>query len=131
MTLYKFYNSDLDNRNSAFIRNDIRGLDVYSGTSDNKVGSVHDVLVDEMGHIRYLVVDAGFWISGKTILLPFSRCRFGQKIDRVQAIGLISKEQLENIPDFSDEMAVDYDYEEKVRQAYRLERIAGLEKTSF
>ncbi len=129
MTLYKLSDFDSDYRNSAFGGNEIKGLDVYAGTTDDKVGSVHDVLLDQTGRMRYLVVDTGFWIFGKKVLVPLGRCRFGQGMERVQAIGLTSKEQLETMPDYNDDMTVDYDYEEQVRKAYRPAGIAGPAKT--
>ncbi|KAI9132322.1 DUF2382 domain-containing protein [Acaryochloris sp. CCMEE 5410] len=129
MALYKLYDFDPDYRNSAFGGKDIKGLDVYAGATEDKVGSVHDVLIDETGRMRYLVVDTGFWIFGKKVLVPFGRCRFGPSLERIHAIGLTSKEQLENMPDYEDDMTVDFDYEERVRKAYRPAGIIGPAKT--
>lgn len=119
MPLYKLSDYDADYLNGAFEGKDIKGMDVYAGNTDDKVGSVHDVLVDQTGSMRYLVVDTGFWIFGKKVLVPLGRCRFSQQMDRVLAIGLTSKEQVENMPAYDDDMTVDYDYEEQVRSAYR------------
>ena len=129
MALYKLTDFDSDYRNSAFGGKDIKGLDVYAGNTDDKVGSVHDVLIDETGRMRYLVVDTGFWIFGKKVLVPLGRCRFGREMDLVRAIGLTSKEQVENMPGYDDDMTVDYDYEEQVRNSYRPAGIAGPAKT--
>lgn len=129
MALYKLTDFAPDYRNSAFGGNDIKGLDVYAGNTDDKVGSVHDVLIDETGRMRYLVVDTGFWIFGKKVLVPLGRCRFSREMDHVRAIGLTSKEQVENMPGYDDDMTVDYDYEEQVRAAYRPAGIAGPAKT--
>ena len=49
----------------TFEGNDIIGFKVYIDASDEKVGSVKDILVDESGHFRYLVVDFGLWIFNK------------------------------------------------------------------
>lgn len=97
---------------------DIKGSGVYTET-DEKVGTVDDILLDEnTGEFRYLVVDLGFWIFGKKVLLPVGRSRMDQGADRVYVTGL-TKEQAENLPEFKSDMAIDHDYEESVRGVYR------------
>lgn len=49
---------------------DIKNYDVYAQSDDrqeiDKVGTVHDILVDGRdGSFRYFVVDTGFWVFGK------------------------------------------------------------------
>lgn len=122
MALYKLEDFDPDYRRT-FDNRDIKGLGVYTEGTDEKIGSVNDVLVDDEGHFRYLVVDLGFWIFGKKVLLPIGRTRIDYNSDRVYAIGL-TRDQAENLPEFSDRLAVDYDYEERVRGVYR-DRAAG------
>lgn len=96
---------------------DLKGMGVYT-QADEKIGTINDILVDEDGQFRYLVVDLGFWIFGKQVLLPVGRSQIDQGSDRVYAIGM-TREQAESLPEFSDRLAVDYDYEEKVRGVYR------------
>ncbi|TAF10097.1 MAG: DUF2382 domain-containing protein [Nostocales cyanobacterium] len=117
MALYKLEDFDPQYRNS-FEGQDIKGLGVYTERTDEKIGTVHDVLVDDEGHFRYLVVDLGFWIFGKKVLLPIGRSRIDYNNDRVYAIGL-TREQAENLPEFNERLATDYDYEERVRGVYR------------
>lgn len=117
MPLHKLEDFDSDYR-SSFGDEDIKGRSVYTEASDEKIGTVSDVLVDENGRFRYFVVDLGFWIFGKKVLLPVGRTRFDQNADRVYAVGM-TKQQAEDLPEFSDRLAVDYDYEEKVRGVYR------------
>lgn len=71
-------------------------------------------MVDEQGRFRYLVVDTGFWVFGKQVLLPVGRSRIDQNNRRIYAVGL-TKEQAEDLPEFSEDLKVDYDYEERVR----------------
>lgn len=98
---------------------DIKGTSVYvSGNHTDKIGSIHDVLVDEAGRMRYLVIDTGFWIFGKQVLLPIGRCIDDPESDRIYAQGL-SKSQVEQLPKYSSDMVVDSDYEEQVRSIYR------------
>jgi len=117
MVLYKLADFD-PNYQDSFQGNDIKGLGVYTERSDEKIGTVNDVLVDDEGHFRYLVVDLGFWIFGKKVLLPVGRTRIDYGAGRVYAIGM-TRDQAENLPEFNDRLAVDYDYEERVRGVYR------------
>ncbi|AUB34695.1 Stress response protein YsnF [Nostoc flagelliforme CCNUN1] len=117
MVLYKLQDFE-PNYRDTFEGRDLNGLGVYTQGTDEKVGTVSDVLVDEEGHFRYLVVDLGFWIFGKKVLLPIGRARIDYNVDRVYTIGL-TREQAEDLPEFSERQALDYDYEERVRGVYR------------
>ena len=117
MPLHKLEDFDSEYKN-AFDNDDIKGKSVYTEGSDEKIGTISDVLVDEDGRFRYFVVDLGFWIFGKKVLLPVGRTRVDHGADRVYALGM-TRQQAEDLPEFSDRLAVDYDYEEKVRGVYR------------
>lgn len=106
-----------DYKDRIFDGEDIKGYNVYSD-SEEKVGDVHDILVDETGHLRYLVIDTGFWFFGKQVLLPIGRARVDYANHRIYVLGL-TKEQAENLPEYRTDMVVDYDYEERVRDTYR------------
>lgn len=103
----------------AFDGEEIIGLDVYSDVQEEKIGSITDILVDESGHFRYFVVDLGFWIFGKTILLPVGRSRIDYQSQRVYTNGL-TKEQATHLPSYQHLETKGYDYEEQVRTTYRL-----------
>lgn len=106
---YREDNSNID---------DIKSFDVYSQGED-KVGSVSDILVDQTtGRFRYLVVDTGFWVFGKKVLLPVGLANIDYNDRRIYVNGL-TKQQVENLPDFDNLDKVDFDYEERVRSAYR------------
>ncbi|NHC37379.1 PRC-barrel domain-containing protein [Scytonema millei] len=99
-------------RDSAVI-----GFTVYAN-EDEKVGTVKDILVDEdTGKFRYLIVDLGFWIFGKEVLLPIEKARVSAVERRVDAEGL-TKEQAENLPEFNDDLKLDRDREARVSNAY-------------
>lgn len=117
MVLYKLEDFEPSYRDT-FEGHDIKGLGVYTQGTDEKIGTVSDVLVDEEGHFRYLVVDLGFWIFGKKVLLPIGRARVDYNVDRVYTIGL-TREQAEDLPEFNERQSLDYDYEERVRGVYR------------
>lgn len=117
MALQKLKDFD-PNYREALEGKDIHGFSVYAEGTDEKVGSIEDLLVDEEGTFRYLIVDLGFWIFGKKVLLPIGRTRINFKEQRVYALGM-SKEQAGRLPEFTKDMTVDYDYEERVRGVYR------------
>ena len=109
--LYPNYKRDI------FNSNDIINFPVYD-YSDEKIGSVHDIIVDETGRFRYLVIDTGFWIFGKKVLLPIGRASVSYSQERIYAKGL-TKEQAEDLPKYDEDMTIDRDYEERVRMVYR------------
>jgi uncharacterized protein (TIGR02271 family) len=109
--LYPNYREDI------FGGNDIKSFAVYDQT-DDKIGSVYDIIVDETGKFRYLVIDTGFWIFGKKVLLPVGKASIDYAQERIYAQGL-TKEQAESLPEYDDDMTIDYDYEERVRTVYR------------
>ncbi|MEH2194971.1 MAG: DUF2382 domain-containing protein [Nostoc sp.] len=117
MVLYKLQDFE-PNYRDTLEGQDINGLGVYTQGTDEKIGTVSEVLVDEEGHFRYLVVDLGFWIFGKKVLLPIGRARVDYNVDRVYTIGL-TREQAEDLPEFNERQTLDYDYEERVRGVYR------------
>lgn len=116
MPLLKLEDFDPNYRES-FEGNDIKGMGVYTDT-DEKIGTVSDVLVDEQGQFRYFIVDLGFWIFGKKVLLPVGRSRVDYNSDRIYATGM-TRDQADNLPEFDNLETIDYDYEERVRGVYR------------
>jgi uncharacterized protein (TIGR02271 family) len=116
MVLYKLEEFD-SNYQDTFGGDDIKNYDVYSDIDDDKIGSVKNIMVDEAGRFRYLVVDTGFWIFGKQVLLPVGRSRIDSGDRRVYAVGL-TKEQAQNLPEFSENLDIDRDYEERVTGVY-------------
>ena len=117
MVLHKLTEFD-PNYRETFQGNDIKNMGVYAEGTDQRIGSISDVLVDEEGHFRYLIVDLGFWIFGKKVLLPVGRSRVDHNADRVYAVGM-TREQAENLPEYDERQTLDYDYEERVRSGYR------------
>lgn len=92
---------------------------VYAGATQEKVGIVNDILVDEnAGRLRYLIIDVGFWIFGKKILLPVGLVRTDFENRCIYAQGL-TKEQANNLPELNDDLEIDRHYEQQVRNIYR------------
>jgi uncharacterized protein (TIGR02271 family) len=115
MPLHKIKDFDPDYRNH-FDNQDITNYDVYSDSE--KIGSVNDLLVDDNGNFRYLVINTGIWVLGKKVLLPIGRAQISHTDRRIDVTGL-TKAQVENMPEYDGSMPVDYDYEEQVRGTYR------------
>lgn len=115
MPLHKIKDFYPDYR-SHFDDHDILGYGLYSG--EDKIGSVDDLLVDDEGRFRYLIVNTGAWIFGKKVLLPIGRARINYNDRRVYVDGL-SREQVETLPEYDPNQSMDYDYEERVRGVYR------------
>ncbi len=116
MPLYKLADFD-PNYRETFGGDDVKGLPLYT-EGGTKVGTVVDVLVDADGRFRYLVVDTNLDNTTKTILLPIGLSHIDYNTRRVTVDGL-SKQQVVQLPEYKDNVTVDYDYEERVRQAYR------------
>ncbi|OWY67921.1 hypothetical protein B7486_29185 [cyanobacterium TDX16] len=98
--------------------NSITGFTLYTN-KDEKIGTVKGILVDEdTGKFQYLIVDLGFWIFGKEVLLPIERARVSAVERRVDAESL-TKKQAENLPQFNDDLKLDRDYEARVNNTDR------------
>lgn len=115
MALHKIRDFDPDYRDS-FNKQDILGFDLYS--SNEKIGSIDDLLVDDEGRFRYLVINTGSWVAGKKVLLPIGRTQIAFNEHRVYANDL-SRTQVEALPEYNESDLVNYDYEERVRNVYR------------
>jgi uncharacterized protein (TIGR02271 family) len=117
MALLKLADAYPDYKQDIFGGDDIKGYDVYTET-DEKIGSVYDALVDESGSFRYFVIDTGFWVFGKKVLVPIGSVQLDYDRHRVYVTGM-TKEEAESMPEYSDNMTIDYDYEERVRSVFR------------
>lgn len=115
MPLHKIKDFDPDYR-SHFEDQDVIGYDLYAST--DKVGSVDNLLVDDAGKIRYLIINTGAWIFGKKVLLPIGRSRIDYSSRHVVVDGL-TRTQVEALPEYDGNMSVDYEHEEQVRGVYR------------
>lgn len=117
MALLKIKDFD-PNYRDTFGGHDLKDLEVYSDVNNEKIGTVNDLLVDQQGHFRYFVLDLGFWGFGKKVLLPVGRSQVDSEGRFIRALGF-TKNQAENLPEFSEKLKIDHDYEERVRGNYR------------
>lgn len=102
----------------GFDLDDLKNFSVYA-QNDDKVGSVHDVLVDDHdGRFRYFIVDTGSWIFGKKVLVPMGLARLDAASQRIY-INSLTKQQVQDLPAFDDLDKIDFEHEEEVRGVYR------------
>lgn len=123
MALMKLSDYYPNHGKDIFDGHDILNFSVYAidaGDNDlDKVGSVKDMLVDEEnGRFRYFIVDTGVWVFGKKVLLPVGLAKLNYDREQLHVSGL-TKDQVEDLPEFSDDLRIDNDYEERVRSSYR------------
>ncbi len=116
MPLHKLEHFD-PNYRETFGGEDVKALDVYTEGGE-RVGSVIDVLVDDDGRFRYLVIDTNIGFVNKKILLPVGLSRINYPARTVHVDGL-SREQIERLPEYQESTNVDSNYEEKVRSVFR------------
>lgn len=118
MPLVKLQDFYPNYREKGLDADQIKNFDVYA-QNDDKVGSIEYILIDDQdGKFRYFVVDTGFWVFGKKVLLPVGLATVSYSDRRVYVKNL-TKQQVEDLPNFEDLEKVDYDYEEQVRGTYR------------
>ena len=115
MPLHKIRDFDPQYRNH-FENQDLIGYDLYAGA--DKVGSVDDILVDDAGNIRYLTVNTGALVAGKSVLLPIGRAKIDFSSRRIDVNGF-TRTQVEALPQYNGNTPVDYEHEEQVRGVYR------------
>ncbi|MBW4675780.1 MAG: DUF2382 domain-containing protein [Desmonostoc geniculatum HA4340-LM1] len=116
MPLHKLEHFD-PNYRDTFGGDDVKALDVYTQGGE-KVGSVIDVLVDDDGRFRYLIIDTNVDYVNKKILVPVGLSRINYPARRVFVDGLNIR-QIESLPEYQEITNVDNDYEEKVRSVFR------------
>lgn len=95
---------------------DVRGWEVRTAVDDEKVGSVHDVLVDTSGTARYLDVDLG--IFRKHVLLPIGQAvaDADANVLRVHAMG---RNDFEDVPEYDHEAgSVTAEFEQRLTGSY-------------
>ncbi len=119
MALYKLEEFYPNYREELFDGDDIKGLDVYAGRTSEKIGTIDNALVDEAGRLRYFVIDTGFWIFGKKVLLPVGYCQIDDQARRIYATGILHKKQVEALPEYNESTKVNRSYEERVSRVYR------------
>jgi|HubBroStandDraft_6_1064221.scaffolds.fasta_scaffold191808_2 sporulation protein YlmC with PRC-barrel domain len=80
---------------------DIRGASVY-GMNDDKLGKIDDVIFDHAsGHIVYVVIDTGGWLTTKKFVVPANQLNESAKHDHDYVVEL-TKKQIEKFPPYDE-----------------------------
>jgi uncharacterized protein (TIGR02271 family) len=111
---------NLSQRNAQFpdSMTDVRGFEVRTRDSDEKIGKVDDLIVANDGRIRYLDVDVGGFFNSKHVALPVGVAQVDRANDVVWVTGL-TKDQIKDMPDFDgDASSITNEYESGVRRTF-------------
>jgi len=108
---------DFDPNYFAVDEDGVIGFNVYIEGTEEKLGTVQDILLDEQGYFRYFVVDFGLLIFNKKVVLPVGRCRIDDEVQRVYVLGL-DRTQAESLPEYSDQEQLNDGYQEQIRRLY-------------
>ena len=90
----------------------IKDLEGYAvGASDGPIGHVKDFYFDDQAWVvRYLVVDAGAWLSSRKVLISPIAVDRPERTERLLHVS-ITKEQVKNSPDIDTERPVSRQHE--------------------
>jgi len=81
---------------------DIRGATVY-GVDDEKLGTIDDVVFDSRsGELRYVVIDAGGWLTTKRFLVDALQLTIREEGDEDYYVNM-NKEQIQRLPEYDEE----------------------------
>ncbi|MGI0488674.1 DUF2382 domain-containing protein [Pantanalinema rosaneae CENA516] len=87
------YNNQL---NHAAMQN----FDVYSDRQEKlKIGRVIDLLLDQSGNLRYLIVELNSLMAGKQVLIPLENAQIDLATQRIYVQGL-TKAEVGNLPPY-------------------------------
>jgi hypothetical protein len=100
---------------------DIRGAAVY-GMDDDKLGKIDDVIFDHTsGHITYVVIDTGGWLTTKKFLVPANQLSESAQHDHDFVVDL-TKKQIEKFPAYNEDDVKSEEnwglYEERYRDSW-------------
>ncbi len=94
----------------------IKGFSI--GATDGEIGKVKDIYFDDTSWtVRYLVVDTGNWLTGRTVLLAPEAINNIDFSNEVFAVSL-TKEQVKHSPDIDTEKPVTRQEEIKLYEHY-------------
>lgn len=107
VTLDEFNSKSPNRMDAAHIKGFNVHSDLIAGTLTNKteekIGTVSNVLVNEVGQVQYIVIDLGNSPSGREVMLPAERARVDAQNQCVYASAL-TKEDAEQLPVFDTHM---------------------------
>jgi hypothetical protein len=89
-------------------------------TTDNTLlGSIYDFVCDQHGNIIFLVVEAGFWVFAKKVLVPLHCFQFIHEKEKALLPGF-TPEVIQRLPAFHSEDVENQDYLQQLYETYEL-----------
>jgi uncharacterized protein (TIGR02271 family) len=96
---------------------DVRGYEVRTRDTDEKIGKVDGLVCSPDGQIRYLDVDLAGLFNTRHVALPVGAAQVDRTNDVVWVTGL-SKDQIKDLPDYTgDASSITDDYEQGIRRS--------------
>ncbi len=111
----------MENRSDGFtaIEDQYAGYTVYD-QSDQKIGKVDDLFVDENDQPEYIGVKMGFLLEQKTTLIPMGIVRVNDNRKLVEIAA--DKDTIQEAPAFDSNKDITPEYEDRVHGYFGLER---------
>ena len=119
MSLKSIAEFNPDYYQESSLENDLISRPVFIANTEEEIGTIEDILVDDYGHFRYLIISTGEWFGEQKFLLPVGLCRAYGENNSVAIIGIDDKQVLQQTPPYQSDSSIDYDYEEGIRNIYR------------
>jgi uncharacterized protein (TIGR02271 family) len=119
MSLQSIAEFNPDYYQESSLSRDLISRPVFIAKTEEEIGNIEDILVDDSGHFRYLVIRAGEWLDERKFLLPVGVCRAYGENNSVSLMNINDKQFLQQIPPYQSDSQVDYNYEENIRNIYR------------
>lgn len=90
------------------------GIDVRDGS----IGHVSDLIVDDEGwDVRYLIVDTGLWLRGRTVMIAPSWANSIDWAARTVSVSL-TRTEVEESPEYDPSTPINREYEERLYDYY-------------
>ena len=101
------------------MEDDFLARPVFLPQLEDEIGIVEDILMEDSGRFRYLVVQAGSWLDNRYFLLPIGRSDTESESRGIVIQGIEEKQQLAELPAYNNSNELDSEYEEAVRRVFR------------
>ena len=119
MSLQSIAEFSPDYYQESSLSRDLISRPVFIAKTEEEIGTIKDILVDDSGHFRYLVISAGEWLDERKFLLPVGVCRAYGENNSVSLMNIDDKQVLQQIPLYQNDSQIDYNYEENIRNIFR------------
>ncbi len=101
---------------ATHIESSVIGYEAVS-ESGEKIGKIEDYVTNETGDLRFFIVDTGFWIFGKKVLVPVGRLDIDDE-NRQVVLHHLTKQQVEAMPAYKGDESLQQVGEEQWLGAY-------------